>query len=233
MPRPKNASYRSHRLIYEALSSGPKYFEELHNITSLHRNTLATRLKFLISEGLIQKRRDGRRVYYEIIEPLTDENGFLRREGLKWLKHIVKTDRAEERERRRRLKAVLREETRSRKLIGKMFDVIENFHASLDRLLNLPESQELLDLIENWQSASIPRLWLILVLNKWLVDLNSDKLICPQCYYYGTREDYERNEIICERCGFVIRDEIIPPRERLEMILGLLERYSNQLSQLI
>lgn len=59
--------YKSYRLIYSALSNGPKYFEELRKITNLHRNTLSSRLKFLVSEGLVRKVRKSNKVYYEIV----------------------------------------------------------------------------------------------------------------------------------------------------------------------
>jgi len=219
MPRPRNASYRSHRLIHEALSSGPKYGEELLGITGLNRTTLWKRLKFLVSEGLIRKNTEGegRYVYYENIEPLTDEQGNLRVEGLRWLKHLVKPE--EERQRKRQFKAMIKEKIINRETLARFFRIIEDFHVGLDELISLRESQEVLNLIENWQNAPVHRIWLILSLNKLLVDLNSQKLICPECHHYTI----ERNEVVCERCGFVVGDEIIPPRERLEMILAFLE----------
>lgn len=103
-------------------------------------------------------------------------------------------------------------------------EIIEDTHVNLDELINLTESQEVLNLIDNWQSVTIPKIWLFLSLNKILVNLNSQKLICPECHHYGTIEANERSETVFERCGLVIGDEVVPPRERLEMILAFLER---------
>ena len=109
MGRPKDSSYRSYRLIYDALSNGPKCFEELWRVTRLHRNTVNARRNHLVSVGLVRKRRSGNKVLNEIIEPLYDESGVLRSEGLKWLKYVWKIDRKERRERRRKLKELLKE----------------------------------------------------------------------------------------------------------------------------
>jgi DNA-binding HxlR family transcriptional regulator len=221
MPRPKNASYKSYKLIYEALHNGPKYFKEIEDITGLHRNTLAARLRFLVSEGLIRKRKERNRVYNEIIEPLRDREGKLRIEGLKWFKHLVKTE--EIRHKKRELKALLRDEIEDRRQLNKVYRFIEDFHESFDELLNFPESKEILDIIENWQEAQIDKLWWILNLNMVIILLNSQKQICPECLHFETITDSETNEIICKECGFVVADEIIPPDKRLKMILTFLE----------
>ena len=163
MPRPRNAAYRSHKLIYEALSSGPKYGEELLGITGLNRTTLWKRLKFLVSEGLIRKNTEGRYVYYEIIEPLTDEQANLRIEGLRWLKYLVKPE--EERQRKRQFKAMIRERIENRETLTRIFKIIEGFHESLDELINLTESQEVLNLMDNWQRATIPKIWLTVLMS--------------------------------------------------------------------
>jgi DNA-binding HxlR family transcriptional regulator len=159
MPRPRDSSYKSYRLINEALSSGPKYFEELVGITNLHRNTLAARLKFLQSKGFVAKERQVNRVYYRIIEPLKDANGHLRIEGLKWLNYLISPE--DERQRKSQLKAIIREQIEDRKLRSKVYEDIANFHESLDRLVSRPESQEILEYIENWQTESAIKVFLI------------------------------------------------------------------------
>lgn len=128
MPRPRNASYRSHRLIHKALSSGPKYGAELLSITRLNRTTLWRRLKFLVSEGLVRKSTVGRYAYYEDAEPLTDEHGRLRTEGLKWLEHTVSPQEA--RQRKRQFKAMIREQMRNRETLIRIFRIIEDSSTS-------------------------------------------------------------------------------------------------------
>jgi DNA-binding transcriptional ArsR family regulator len=221
MPRPRNASYKSHKLIHNALINGPKYFEELKRIAQLHRNTLATRLKFLISEGLIEKTREGCRIYYRDAQPLRDEHGIFRTDGLKWFNYIAKPE--EKRRLKRQLRAMIREQIENRKILNRFYELLANFDEELDRLLDITESEEILNLIDDWQNIPMPKIWSILALNKTLVNLNSEKRICPECHHYGTIEDNERNEIVCESCGCVVGDEIIQPRERLEMILAFLE----------
>ena len=89
--------------------------------------------------------------------------------------------------------------------------------------MKLPENREILEIVPNWESIPIDKLWLLLSLNKILVSLNSKKLICPYCCHYGTVEDHERLEIICPECGLVIGDETIPPEVRLKIVLAFLQ----------
>jgi ribosomal protein S27E/RNase P protein component len=220
MPRPRNASYRSHHLIYEALSSGPKYLEELENTTGLHRNTLTSRLNFLESEGLIRKRRENHRVYNEIIQPLRNEHGTLRIEGLKWMNYLV--GRRTIMQQRNLLRRILREQISDRKKLAATYRFIESWSEDFDELVESSESQEILRVISNWQDVPIPRIWLILELNKYVLYLNSQKRICPDCHSTRTVPDVERNEVVCGNCGLVIEDTIIGSEERLEIILTML-----------
>lgn len=224
MGRPKDSSCRSYRLIYDALSTGTKSFGELWKLTGLHRNTLSARLSHLVSAGLLSNRKSGRKSLYEIIEPMQNERGILRSEGLRWLNYVWKIDRKEARKQKAILRGLIKEQIKNEKLTEELARLMEEHYGEFDRLVELSESQELLEIISNWESIPVPKLWLMLSLNKVLVHLNSHKLICPYCYHYGTIQDPESNEIICGECGSVIGDEIIQPEERFRLILEFLKR---------
>jgi len=226
--RPSGSAYRSHRLIYDALISGPKYFQELHQITRLHRNTLANRLTFLVSRGLIQRARKGRRVYYQIVEPFRDEEGRIRDEGRNWSTILLKWGREERRALVKQLKSMLWQRMGNEQQLNEAYQSIADNESGFDRLLSLPESSEILNLLENWRAEPIPKLWLILALNKCIVNLNSVKSICPECHHFGTIADSENQEVICPSCGLVIGDEVISQHERMDMILEFLELPSDQ-----
>jgi ribosomal protein S27AE len=216
MPRPKNASYGSHRAIHDALIRGPKCFQDLVNATGLHRNTVADRLRFLVSEGLVQKAKMGHKVFYSVIEPMNDERGRVRLEGLRWWMYLVNP--AIERQQRRLLRKALSEQIEDRRQFDKIYAQVIHFHENFDELVNRQESQEILDHIQNWQELPIDRLFLVLDFNKVLSYLSSTKQICPQCYHYGTITDYETNETSCGRCGYVIEDGVMSPEKRLNLI---------------
>ena len=219
MGRPKGSSYRSYRLIYDALSNGPKCFEELWRVTRLHRNTVSARLNHLVSEGLVRKRRSGHKVLYEMIEPLRNESGVLRGEGLKWLKYVWKIDRKERRTRRRQLKQLLKEEIKQKKLFWEVYkELSESLDSELEKLIAKPNSQELLGMIPNWEDLPINKLWLILFLDQFLLYLNSEKMICPYCYHYPTIAPPHAVEIVCPKCANVIEDETISSEIRFKFI---------------
>jgi len=67
MPRPKNSSPKSYELIFNALIDGPRCYSEIIEETNLHRDTVASRLTFLVEERLIQKHKDGRKMMFDII----------------------------------------------------------------------------------------------------------------------------------------------------------------------
>lgn len=212
MPRPKNASYKSYRRIYDALYDGPRYFEDLRKATRLHRNTLAARLKFLVKEGLVSKRRVGNKTYYEISKQIR----------WKWLRYTWKPNPKEIREIKAKIKEFAKNELKRRKIFLKeLVQPVENFHSKLDKLVKLSENQEILKIMPQWNEIPIPKLWGIVVLNKLLVECNLEKLVCPNCYSFDVVEEGYEN--VCRKCGFVIGDEIIPAEKRLEIILNHLK----------
>jgi DNA-binding HxlR family transcriptional regulator len=213
MPRPKNASYKSYKLISQALSEGRKYFEELRNITNLHRNTLNTRLDFLVSEGLVVKSKEGPRTYYQKVQ------------GYKWIKYCLK--REEVKQLKKQLKKMMKENIEVSRSLDRALEVIANFDERFDELADSDEGREVLDSIDNCQDAPITKIWLILALNDILINLNSKQLICPECYSLKTVTDNKTNETICEKCGFVIGDEIIALDKRLKIVLTFIEERQN------
>jgi DNA-binding HxlR family transcriptional regulator len=226
MPRPKDSSSRSYKLIYDALSSGERYFEELHYLTKLHRNTLSDRLKYLCSRGMIGRRKEGHRIYYALLEPLTDGRNVLSIRGLKWMDYLETKHQREERERKmyRSIKDIMKEQQTANRFREAMANEISKFHETLDELVETPESQEILNLTTDWQKISMNDLCLILSLNKIVVNLSSTKQICPECHHYGTRTDPETDEVVCEKCGIVVTDDVMPPEARLELIVSFLRK---------
>jgi predicted transcriptional regulator len=213
MPRPRNASYTSHKLISQALSDGRKYFEELRNITNLHRNTLARRLDFLASEGLVVKSREGHRTYYQKIQ------------RYEWIKHCIKQE--EVKQLKKQLKEMMRENAEVNRSLDRALEIIANFDERFDELTSSDEGREVLDNIENCQDMPITKIWLILALNDILKDWNSKQLICPECYSLKIATNDIANETVCEKCGFVIGNEIIPLDKRLKIILTFIEAQQN------
>jgi DNA-binding HxlR family transcriptional regulator len=209
MTRPRDSSYRSYKIIREALSSGSKYFKELEDLTNLHRNTLNHRLNFLISEGLVKRNRIGHRVYYSFEE--TPNEGLLKwQSSARWYEltvPLVKRRRQERQLKRSAMKSV-------RELL--------DFFGTFDQLIQNEDSQQVLAAIPNWQQVPMDKLYWILLLNKELVRLSSNQLLCPECYSYRTIVDGEHNEVICGRCGLIIEDVTIPAEKRLEFILSFL-----------
>lgn len=208
MPRPRNSSYKSYNVIYNALMNGPKYFQELKDAAGLHRNTVASRLKFLESQGLVRKERRGNRVYYDIIK------------DQKWQRYLI--NKKEIRDFKRNIKQLAREQLRNTKIMAEIAQKISQFHEELDKLIEHQENQEILELIPNWQEASTLKIHIVLYLNMYIVFLNSNRQICTRCLHFGTITDHESNEIVCPKCGFVIEDEIIPPEQRLKLISKIL-----------
>jgi DNA-binding transcriptional ArsR family regulator len=208
VPRPKNASYKSYRRIYDALYDGPRYFEDLRKATRLHRNTLATRLKFLVKEGLVSKRRAKNRTFYEI----SKQNVW------RWLRYTWKPNPKEISQAKAQIKEFAKNELKRREIfLEELIKPVQDFHSKLDKLAKLPESQEILEIIPQRSEMPICKLWGILVLNKFLVECNLERLVCPNCYSFDVAEEGYEN--VCRKCGFVIGDEIIPAEKRLEIIL--------------
>lgn len=56
-------------LLLCQLSQGEKSVGELEELLDLHQPSLSQQLGVLRSEGLVQTRRDGKRIYYSIANP--------------------------------------------------------------------------------------------------------------------------------------------------------------------
>lgn len=83
--RPRGPSARSCLKIYRVLSRGPSWFERLVRETHLARNTVGRTLRYVVSRGLVVRRRRGKRVLYEIREDEVDEAPF---RAIAWAKLI-------------------------------------------------------------------------------------------------------------------------------------------------
>jgi predicted transcriptional regulator len=202
MVRPRDSSYQSYSLILDALVDGPRSFEELWKLTKLHRNTVSSRLKHLVSKGLVTKTREKHRVQYALVEPM-DMNKW---NELSW--QIMKEMR------KRKFLKLIRESMYTEIILG------------LGKLENLPEnqdllkSQELLEGFPEWEELSPEDFYLMLKLNNGL----TEKEICPECFRIGIVEDHLITEIACPECGFVIEDEPISLKRRVEVISYLLKK---------
>jgi predicted transcriptional regulator len=199
MPRPKNSSFRSYALILDTLIEGnPKCFEDIVKLTGLHRNTVGSRLKHLVSEDLVMKRRESHKILYSVVYPFAFE---------KWSK----------------LSWRIFKELRKRKY-KKLFKEIKNWQPfpELIKLERLSISKELLELKPELSELPVDKFQLILEFNRDL----GNKIICPDCFQ-RTIEVKETKEVVCPISGIVIDDEIIAPRQRLGIILNLFKKESN------
>lgn len=88
MPRPKNSSPKSYELIFNALIDGPRCYSEIIENTNLHRNTVSSRLAFLVEENLLVKHRNGRKMMYEIPLCFKEDNAWLD----KWAEYLSRKD---------------------------------------------------------------------------------------------------------------------------------------------
>jgi hypothetical protein len=201
MVRPRDSSYHSYSLISDVLADGPpRCFEELWRLTRLHRNTLSSRLKYLVSEGLVMKTREKHRVQYALVEPI---------DMMRWTEISWRIWR--EIGKRKYLK-VIREWRNTETVPG------------LKKLENLPENQDLLDSQElfegfpEWKDLSPEQYYSMLKINNDL----TEKAICPECFHIGTVEDHSTYEIICPICGTVITDQSVSLQRRVEAISSIL-----------
>ncbi len=56
-------------LLLCQLSQGEKSVGELEEILDIHQPTLSQQLGVLRSEGLVNTRRDGKRIFYSVVDP--------------------------------------------------------------------------------------------------------------------------------------------------------------------
>jgi ribosomal protein S27AE len=100
----------------------------------------------------------------------------------------------------------------------------------LTKLENLPENLELLDSQElsegfpEWEELSPEEYYSMLKTNHDL----TEKEICPNCFHIGTVEDHSTSEIICPHCGYVIEDDSISLKKRVEAISFLSKKTSEE-----
>lgn len=171
-------------------------------MTKLHRNTVSSRLKHLVSEGLVTKAREKHRVQYAIVEPI---------DVIKWTE--ISWDTYKEIG-KRRLMRVIREWWNTETVSG------------LTKLENLPENKDLLDSQElfegfpEWEKLSPEEYFSMLKINHDL----TEKAICPNCFHKDPVEDHSTDEIACPNCGYVIEDETISLKKRAEAISFLLKK---------
>jgi DNA-binding transcriptional ArsR family regulator len=66
--RPKGTGYKSQGKICLALTNGSKSFQDLVDVTGLHRNTIAGNLKVLQDMNIVGKQREGRKMMYYSID---------------------------------------------------------------------------------------------------------------------------------------------------------------------
>jgi predicted transcriptional regulator len=201
--RPRDSSYRSYNLILTVLDEGPRSFEELWKSTKLHRNTVSSRLKHLVSEGLVTKTREKHRVQYALVEPI-DVTRWNEISFEIW-KEIGK----------RKLMKVFREWMNTEAIPG------------LTKLENLPENKDLLDSQElsegfpDWEEElSADEYYSMLKINHDL----TEKMICPNCFHKVIVEDILIVEIACRHCGYVMEDETVSLKKRVEAISFLLKK---------
>lgn len=95
--RPRGPSARSCLKIYRVLCRGPTWFDRLVKETQLARNTVGRTLRYLVSRGLVLRKRSGKRVLYEIREDEVHEAPL---RAITWAKLISRPRSKTERRRR-------------------------------------------------------------------------------------------------------------------------------------
>ncbi|MCJ7631965.1 hypothetical protein MUP77_06170 [Candidatus Bathyarchaeota archaeon] len=209
MVRPKDSSYRSYSVILDVLDERPRSFDEFWKLTKLHRNTVSSRLKHLVSEGLVTKTRQKHRILYAMVEPM---------DATKWSE----------------LSWRIMKEIGKRKLMKVITEWMKMETASgLTKLENLPESQDLLEsreLLEGfpeWKELSPDEYRSMLRLH---IDLIKG-LICPECFSIGTIvEDYFTHETVCKKCASVIEEDSVSLEKRAKAISSLLKNMKDNVN---
>lgn len=78
MTRPKGSSYRSNRLIFEALVDGPKSVSQIVGCTKLHPSTVTNRLRDLVHTELLERERNGHYIMHYIDQTNSENPAFVK-----------------------------------------------------------------------------------------------------------------------------------------------------------
>lgn len=199
MGRPKDASCESYRLIYDALLNGPKCFEEVCRETGLHRNTVGSRLRYLLEKNLLNRYREGHKVIYEIKKTQPPYYGW----EIPWISLMM--NREDWRKKWKQIDEEIRVFERQRRWNS----LLEQRYKQILQFLELPPNREMLEGFEkagiDWKNKSLGELLPILY-------KNLEAPVCPECLQEEKAiifsiHDSEGGEIICPKCGLILRRE--------------------------
>jgi len=200
MPRPKNSSPKSYELIFNALITGPKCYSDIIKITGLHRNTVSSRLKFLVNKGLVRKKRVGNKMIYEFnIKYLDKHRGLMSFEALRDWAYLMTTRENKYEYLDKYIELWLKfDGKRIARIANKAIRefILEENKEKLEH----EEVKKFIEIIKE-RKESLPLQQVI---------SHIEVPYCLECYKkYGKLikgiYDPETNEYVCQECGLVIR----------------------------
>jgi len=226
MGRQKDSSCNSYKKIHEALKSGPKCPTELHNLTHLNPNTVASRLKYLAEKDMVTSHREGRKVIYEIKKTRSPYGGW----EIPWIDLMMN------REDWKKKWKQIDEEIASFRLQREKNSSLLNKYGQFSEFLEIPINKELLEGFEkagiDWKSKTLIEL-------RNILRKNFRTPICLEClqkYKYPEYSKFypETGEYICPKCNVVVEKEFFeiprPARKRLHRY-RLLEKMRMRISR--
>ena len=200
MPRPKNSSPKSYELIFNALITGPKCYSDIIKITGLHRNTVSSRLKFLVNKGLVRKRRIGNKMIYEFnIKYLDKHHGLMSFEALREWAYLMTTRENKYEYLDKYIELWFKIDGDS--IAERVNEVIRELILEANKAkLEQEAAKELIEIAKKRKEA--------LSIEEVISHLKIP--ICLECYEkYGKKiqcvYDPETNEYVCPECGLVAR----------------------------
>lgn len=209
MGRPKHSSYRSYQLIYARLLQGPLWLEDCKSTGLKSRSTVHRRLKFLVSRGLVKRRRQGHKILYEMV-PTQNADGTITLEGIEWHGLLYPMSRKEKRRIGRGIRKCGKQILNMGKLNSRVLEVIDETWRRIDKIIENPRNREVYELLReigiDWKQIPITNLL------EFLLYPHLEDQLCISCLreskriiYYVT--DPNTGEVICPVEGIVVREE--------------------------
>jgi len=227
MGRQKDSSCNSYKKINEALMSGPKCPTEIHNLTRLNPNTVASRLRYLANKGMVTSRREGQRVIYEIKKTESPYFGW----EIPWIALMMNRE-----DWKKNLKQIHKKITLYKRQ-RKWNSLLEERYGQILEFLKEPINKELL---EGYEKAGIDlksKTWgeLLPILNQ-----NYETPVCLECLQNYkvpkySKLDPETGEYICHDCGMVVGRKqdfaVSNPESKTPQRYPLLEKMGKRISK--
>ena len=190
MTRPKKPATDTVKRIYALLIGGSFCFEDICKKTGLHRNTVASTLKYLKDRKMVSKEKKGRNRFYEIIKTQPPYFGW----EISWIDLMTTDEDIQaiiEREEKKIEKAVLRRRTEE--------NVLEFKKKIYHKLIEPEENQEFIKVLEKIEYPITLRLLLNNLQKPFCLNcLSTEKIFCRLILT-------SKNELACPKCGFSLQ----------------------------